>query len=100
MSITPNQIQLTQEYRKRLKNDLVAYENAPEDIKELFDELWQSFKEVAKFDDDNQADLAAFGALSQFAILLQSFDKDELPELLTVFSVSVLNKVKKGDRLD
>lgn len=100
MAISLNQTQLVQEFRKQMKEDLVAYHEAPQDVRQIFDETWVAFKEIAEFDDDNQADLAAFGALVQFAVLAENFEKDKLQEVLSLFSVSVLDKIKKGDRLD
>jgi ribosomal protein L16 Arg81 hydroxylase len=100
MALTHNQIEITQEFRTRLREELKDYENAPADVKGPLDELWVAFKETAKFDDDNQADLAAFGALAQFARLADQFDEQTMKSLLTLFSTSILAKVKKGDRLD
>lgn len=100
MALTNNQIEITQEFRRKLREQLKAYEGAPEEIKEPLDVLWQSFKEVASFDDDNQADLAAFGALAQFALLAETLDDSELRSMLSLFATSILVKVRKGDRLD
>lgn len=100
MAISKKQIDLTQEFRVKLREQLKTYQEAPEDIRESLDELWQSFKEVAEFDDDNQADLAGFGALAQFALLAEAFEDYELRSMLSLFATSILIKVKKGERLD
>lgn len=100
MAISENQIKIVQEYRSRLKKQLREYEAAPEDVKQPFDELWTVFKETAEFSDDNQADLAAFGALSQFILLAENMDEKHLKELLMLYSMSILVKIRKGDRLD
>ena len=55
---------------------------------------------MADFDDDNQADLAGFGALAQFALLAEAFEDHELRSMLSLFATSILIKVKKGERLD
>ncbi len=100
MAITPKQIELTQQFRSELREQIKDYTSAPDEVKAPFDQLWTAFKEVAEFDDDNQADLAAFGALAQFAILAQEFDDEKLRDVLSLFSVSILTKIRKGDRLD
>jgi len=100
MALTTKQIEITQEFRARLRDELKEYESAPEEVKAPLDTLWTVFKETAEFDDDNQADLAAFGALAQFALIAETMDEKSLKSLLTLFSVSILTKVRKGDRLD
>lgn len=98
MVITENQIELTKEYRKELFDELREFLELPSDVKEPFDKLWADFKRSAQFDDDNQADLAAFGALEQFAKLLSEFDSHEAMRLLRFFKSSVLLEVNKGNR--
>lgn len=100
MALSTKQIEITQEFRARMREQLKEYADAPEEVTKPLDDLWVSFKETTEFDDDNQADLAAFGALAQFALIADAFDEESLRSLLSLFSVSILTKVRKGDRLD
>lgn len=98
MAITENQIEITKEYRKELFDELREFLELPADVKKPFAELWDDFKRSAQFDDDNQADLAAFGALEQFAKILGEFEPEEAMRLLRFFKSSVLLEVNKGNR--
>lgn len=100
MVLSVKQIEITQEFRTRLHEEIKEYATAPKDITGPLDVLWTVFKQTAEFDDDNQADLAGFGALAQFAMLADKLEDKDLRGLLALFSTSILLKVRKGDRLD
>ena len=97
MAISKKQIDLTQEFRVKLREQLKTYQEAPEDIRESLDELWQSFKEVAEFDDDNQADLAGFGALAQFALLAEALRTTSYAPCFPSSPHRFLSKSKKAN---
>ena len=54
MAITEKQIALTQEFRSRLRDEIKECQQAPDDVKEPLDYVWQAFKDVAEFDDDSK----------------------------------------------